>query len=221
MPKSTTTPPLPDPSNLPDPREGSTQEEKTAPEPSPTLPSKTFDLSRFRISQDYASVAKKVLTSVPVRKPPKQMFVYVLPGEEWRADVNIIEVKEDGEYYLVDPDIAPYVASELTPFTLVTYLLRGNSPALWPIRLPGEDGKDNDWWATARDIATRHAGSWVRVQSNMSLGGYELFEAAGDLGEPELPSVSFPELLRLAFAQKKRIVDSLDHVVVRRLQGEV
>jgi hypothetical protein len=182
-----------------------------------------FDLGRFRLRQDFTSMTAvtKVLTNVPVKKPQRQMFIYVRPGEAWRADVAMIELKEDREFYLVDPAVAPFLVGEWVPYTLFTYALRGGSVALWPVRLPGEDGKDNDWWAGAREIATRHSGAWVRVQANMELGTYDLFEAGGDFGAPEWPDSDFGSLLEIAFAKRKRIVVSEDHIVVRKLRGEV
>lgn len=68
----------------------------------------------------------------------------------------------------------------------------------------------------AANIAQTH---WVRVAANMSLGAYEVFEATGDLPEPEWPSQDFAELLRIAF--KGKYIDSPDHAVLKRLRGEV
>ena len=53
----------------------------------------------------------------------------------------------------------------------------------------------------------------------MSLGAYEVFEATGDLPEPEWPDLPFPEILKIAF--RDRIVDRADHPLVQRLRGQV
>jgi hypothetical protein len=53
----------------------------------------------------------------------------------------------------------------------------------------------------------------------MSLGAYDVFVAAGELGEPEWPTAPFSELLRIAF--RDRLIDDLNHPVLRRLRGEV
>ena len=58
---------------------------------------------------------------------------------------------------------------------------------------------------------------WVRVKANMSLGAYETTAAESLIPEPEWPQQSFQELLRIAF--KDRLVDRLDHPVVKRLRG--
>ena len=59
----------------------------------------------------------------------------------------------------------------------------------------------------------------MRVVANLSLGAYDVFEAGGQLGEPEWPTPTFGELLRVAF--KDRFITTLDHPILRRLRGEV
>jgi hypothetical protein len=62
-----------------------------------------FDnLSALRLDQSYADTVgvKKLLTTVPVRKPNRQDFVRVHPDPEYRlTPAAIIEVKEDREVY--------------------------------------------------------------------------------------------------------------------------
>jgi hypothetical protein len=59
--------------------------------------------------------------------------------------------------------------------------------------------------------------NWVRVKANMSLGAYDIFEAEASLQEPEWPNMPFNELLRVAF--KDRLVDRIDHPVIKRFRG--
>ena len=53
----------------------------------------------------------------------------------------------------------------------------------------------------------------------MSLGAYEIFEAQGELPEPNWPEEDFSDLLRIAF--KNNIIDSAEYMVLRQLAGEV
>jgi hypothetical protein len=102
---------------------------------------------------------------------------------------------------------------------LFTSITRQGVPFLWPIRLPGDDGKHNEWHRTALEAAQRAQTRWVRIAANMAAGGYDLFEATGALPEPEWPDLSFRELLKIAF--KDRFIRTADHPVLRRLRGEV
>jgi hypothetical protein len=60
--------------------------------------------------------------------------------------------------------------------------------------------------------------SWVRVSANMDVGGYDVLTATGTIPEPEWPGLSFAEILRIAFRHK--LIDSLDHPVLKKLRGE-
>jgi hypothetical protein len=62
-------------------------------------------------------------------------------------------------------------------------------------------------------------GAWVRVAANTSLAGYDVFKATAPLPPPAWPELSFEELLRIAF--RDRYIDTMDHIVLRRLRGEV
>src|SRR6516165_2257 len=81
-----------------------------------------YDLGNLRLSQSFTEAAgvKKLLTTVPVRKPNKQDFVRVHPSEDFRADVLMIELEEDRETYLVHRSMVDELATEAQPFTLYT-----------------------------------------------------------------------------------------------------
>ena len=85
--------------------------------------------------------------------------------------------------------------------------------------MPGPDGKIDAWGRTALEAAKLAQEGWVRVTANMSLGAYEVFKATGDIPEPEWPETPFRELLRVSF--KDKLIDTLDHPVLRKLRGEV
>ena len=73
------------------------------PEPNP------FDPASLRLDQNFADTVgvKKLLTTVPVRKPNRQDFVRVHPDPAYRlTPAAIIELKEDREVYLVMPGMA-------------------------------------------------------------------------------------------------------------------
>ena len=178
-----------------------------------------FDVDSLRYSQDFASSigVKKLLTTVPVRKPDSQAFVRVHPDEAYRLETAVLELKEDREIYLVDKRLWRELPGEIIPKVLFTYITRQGVVSLWPIRLPGEDGRIDDWNRSALEAAHKAMGSWIRVVSNRSLGGYELLQAVGDIPDPSWPEHSFQELLRVAF--KGRFVRDLEHPALLRLRG--
>jgi hypothetical protein len=182
-----------------------------------------FDPEKLRLSQDFAANIgiKKALITVPVRKPAKEWFVQVHPDAAYHMQTNLIELKEDRETYLVERDLWQALVGEATfgPRALYTTINRQGVVFLWPVRLPGLDGKLDSWNESAMEAVALARGNWVRVSANMSLGGYDVFAAGSELPPPVWPEAQFTELLRTAF--KGRFIDSLDHLVLRKLRGEV
>jgi hypothetical protein len=182
-----------------------------------------FDnLSALRLDQSYADTVgvKKLLTTVPVRKPNRQDFVRVHPEQSYRlTPAAIIEVKEDREVYLVTPDMAQALPGEFATVTLFTTVNRQGTLHLWPVKLPSPEGRQNEWHRSAAEGAERAIKKWVRVTASMSLGAYEIFQASGDLPEPVWPDIPFEEILKIAF--RERLVDRPDHPLVQRLRGVV
>src|SRR5262249_744840 len=144
-----------------------------------------FDPASLRLSQDFSAQlgVKKALTTVPVRKPDKAWFVRVHSSEDYRLQTAMVELKEERETYLVAPALWQELAGESTfsPRVLHTAVNRQGVVFLWPIRLPGPDGKLDDWNQSALEAAQRAQARWVRVQANMALGAYEVYEATAPL----------------------------------------
>ena len=156
--------------------------------------SNPFDPAALRLDQSFADTVgvKKLLTTVPVRKPNRQDFVRVHPDPGFSlTPAAIIEVKEDREVYLVLPGMAQQLPGEFSVATLYLTINRQGVVHLWPVKLPTPDGKHNEWHRSAAEAAERAMEKWVRVTSSMSLGAYEIFEASGDLPEPVWPDFSF------------------------------
>lgn len=185
----------------------------------PAVEHDPFDLNYLRLDQSFieGGGVEKLLTTVPVRKPNPQDFVRVHPDSKYRLALAVIELRDDREIYLLPPLIAQQLPGEFSMATLYTTINRQGVVHLWPVKLPGSDGKIIEWHRSAAEAAEKAMKRWVRVKANMSLGAYELFEASATIPDPEWPDLSFQELLRIAF--RDRYVNNLDHAVVKRLRG--
>ena len=189
-----------------------------------TDPFDPFDPANLRLDPEYlkSGGVKKLLTTVPVRKPNKQDFVRVHPGLEYRlCGVGMIELQEERETYLVT---SSYVR-ELDPhnFSLCNLYLAINRQKvmfLWPVKLPEAGGRISQWHTSGLEGAEKAMTQWVKVVPNMSLGAYEFFVAENPLSDPEWPpSVTLHDLLKIAF--KDRIINGPDHPVMQRLRGAI
>src|SRR5262249_14286524 len=140
-------------------------------------PLNPFDPASLRLSQDYANLGvTKVLTTVPVRKPDKSWFVRTHPSPAYRLDTFVIELTEapGGETYLVAQPLWPELATtevNFSPRALFTAVSRQGTVFLWPIKLPGPDGRIDTWNESALEAARRAADRWVRVTA-CSAGGF-------------------------------------------------
>ena len=179
-----------------------------------------FDPASLRLDQSVSENVgvKRMLSTVPVRKPNRQDFVRVHRDPAFQLiPAAIIELKEDRETYLVTPAMAAELPGEFAVAAIFTTMNRQNVVSLWPVKLPGPDGKHNEWHRTAAEAAELAKDRWVRVTTNMALGAYEIFEASGDLPEPPWLDLPFEEILKIAF--RDRIVDRPDHPLIKRLRG--
>jgi hypothetical protein len=190
-----------------------------ADEASTSTPADPFDPASLRISS--AAVpsygVKKLLLTIPVKKPDKQIHVRVHPSADYRLLTAVIELRADNEVYLVSPNLREVLATEITLVTLFTAMDRPGNLFLWYVKMPKEDGRPNQWTLSALDVAEEAMKAWIRVLPNQTLGVYEAFRAESILPEPEWPDLKLNEILKIAF--RDRFIESLDHPVIAKLQG--
>lgn len=179
-----------------------------------------FDPRNLRLGQDFAAHVgvKRALLTIPRRKPDRQWFFRVHPGLDYRIETALLVIKEEREVYLVDRSLWSELPGEITPSLLFTAMNRQGVLFLMPITMPGSDGKWNPWHRSLHDAAELAQSRWVRTSANMSLGGYDVYEATGDLPEPNWPALSFQQILEVAF--KDSYIQTEGHPAIRKLRGE-
>ena len=192
--------------------------------PEPAAPD-PFDLEALGLPQDFesAGVVKKILNTLPVRKPTRQEFVRVHPTI--RGVVALIEDKADRSEYIVSGKPFIKAVNEALPgevISIVLYLTvnRQGVCFLWPVRLPDPNGRpESDWHRSQREAAVMAETTWLRVAANMSLGAYDITIAPKIKTEPAWPDiVEWKELLRTAF--RARLITDFKHPLIRNLTGE-
>jgi hypothetical protein len=182
-----------------------------------------FDADNLRMQpEDVASCGvEKVLLNIPHEKPKRTWFVRTHPDPKYRIVTKWIDLGDRGGQYLVARHLWPALAAEtaLRDILLVTSINKQNVLFLWPMSLPTDDGRNKQWSDTGMECIERAKESWVRVNANLSAGGYELFVAKGAIGDPVWPKKTLTELLAVSF--KDHHITTLDHTILRRLRGEV
>ncbi len=180
----------------------------------------TFDPRKLTLNQDFSSMVgvRKETLRVPLTKPPTQAFFVPHPNPAWRIQIASLDVKEDREVYVVDPDIAEELTGEWVAKVLVPCVTRQGGIYLWPLKLPSEDGRLDSWNESGIRIADQYAGKWIRLHSNRELSSYDVTEPISMFQPPVWPSTP-EEIFRKGF--RDRIIKRLDHPVIMRLRGAV
>ncbi|QIG47573.1 hypothetical protein G5V57_07430 [Nordella sp. HKS 07] len=178
-----------------------------------------FDLTKLRVNRENieGAAVKKLLTTVPVKKPSPHDFIRVRPEPAFRETFAFVEFKDNREFYLVDLGAVPEMYSECFIATLFTVITRTDVLFMWPVRIPAADGRVNNWHQSAASAVQHAMTRWVRVKANMSLGANEIFEAESSIPDPVWPDMGFDEIYRIAF--RDRLINHPDHPVIKRLRG--
>ena len=195
---------------------GLTSEQIEPGNPEARVSDSDFDLDSIRLTQHFGEQinVKKMLTTVPVRKPNKTQFFRTHPGH--RMEVMLLKYDETDEQYVVKPQVVSEVLQLAKPCRLVLVVDRLGTAFIWPLALPDEE-RPMDWHKSALEADYEAQSSWVRMAANQALGAYEIFKAAGELSEPIWPTESWNKLVEVAFKQK--IIDTPEHVIIQKLQG--
>lgn len=180
-----------------------------------------LDLNKLALPQDFQNMpgARKLWTVIPVRKPSKTEFFRVLDDDKYTIQTAIIELKEENETYLIDPQLLVDLSEFIVPVQVVMAVTRMGALMVWPVKLPQE--RRNAWHDTALQAAELARTKWVCMRANMHAGCYDVLQATGKLPEPEFPTteLTFQGMLELAF--RDFYVDNISHPLVLRLSGQV
>lgn len=179
------------------------------------------DLKSLRLPANYGANlgVKKLLTNVPVGKPKKPQFFRTHTDNEMTFATMLLEQKESRESYVVMPDVAQELSELVRPVQLHAAIDRQNNVFLIPVPLPGEDGTRNPWHESLAQAVEYAKLKWLRINANMHIGGYDVYEAEGALPAPEWPPHDMNDLVTVAFRGK--IITSLDHPIVQSLLGKI
>ena len=164
---------------------------------------------------DLKDLLKVELVEIAVRKPKKDEWFRVLPGQFQQG--GILEVQR--ELYWVSPKIQSQLLGDpcFSMRICVLVVTKQGLPLIWPLRPDCDSGGKSDKHAqgplTAMQLAQE---KWTRMYWIKGKFEYAI-ETADILDEPKFPEKSFSELLRLGF--KSSIISTLDHPALLELKG--
>jgi hypothetical protein len=158
--------------------------------------------------------------SIPVDKPPTEVWFRVNPDPDFVFDTFLLHLKNgaDRGVYQVAADVLPLLAGEKTikPTRLMLVIDSQRELRLWPLRLPKQDGREDDWMTSALAIAEQAKHQWTRMFAGAN--GFKSQTTCADIPDPVWPKKTFDELLNIAFA-KRRIASTSDPILRRLREG--
>jgi hypothetical protein len=177
-----------------------------------------IDLTKARLPQNYSDLSQveKVHAIIPVARPPKTVFFQVNPDPNFSFETYIFDYERS--IYLVFPEVAAQFPELVKPVRIVSAITRDGNPYLWPMRLPKDDGRSDNWATSAIEIAEIAKGVWVRVISNMSAGCYYAITAPGITVKPAFLAVTMEEMLQKAF--RDFVITDMGHPIAREMLGD-
>jgi hypothetical protein len=189
-----------------------------------TLQPKTpnpFDPASLRLGADFSEGlgVRKVVSTIPCRKPGKSEWFMVRAGEEWRLPTAVLEMENgvDRATYLVSKNLWGDLHGEISPALVLTCTNRAGDLFLWRVKLPGPDGRSNTWTESALRIAQAAETMWCRMVSDTTNGHYTHYVPTAELPSPKWPDLAFDDILRIAF--RDRYIETPDHPILRQLRG--
>jgi hypothetical protein len=169
-----------------------------------------------------ADVEIGTIKPVRVRKPKPREFFRVHPGEDFTAPMWLLEHEDDMdvETYVVTDQMRPLLADFVKLMQVFTAVNKLGAVFLWTVQLPTDCDKRVRQIAQAKLRAADEAKSkWVQMKWSSPHGAHLTKVAQGDLGEPLWGDLDFQQLIRTAF--DGRVINSIDHSIVRELNGEL
>jgi len=187
-------------------------------------PSPALDLSALRIQPTADLIpTERVYTVVAIRKPAASEFVRTSADPANRFPCLVYKDGDDRDaVFVIHPAVINTAGIEIPARRVELRLAtnRAGVPFLWPISLPDPSGRSNAWHTSAAEAAQLAETRWVRMSASMAAGHYNVVVASSDIPDPDWAGLpAFDELLRTA--TRGRVVDTPDHLVIRRLRGEV
>lgn len=183
-----------------------------------------MNLEDLRLPQKFSDAGEfePVRSPVRVRRPGKHEFFRAHPDESYRLQTKCLLMEDsEKEYYIVNRSLWDFLEGEagFASFEIALCVGRTSSPFLWPVRLPRGDRTQEPWTYSTLAALDQARQRWVRTYWNHSNRVYDVVSARSDLSVPVWPTASFEDILKDAF--RDRFISDEDHVVLKKLRGEI
>jgi hypothetical protein len=200
-----------------------------APEPTTVPPEREKELdeeeAEFRaIRKDLPGLkgaSASGIVAISVGKTPRKNEFF-RSHKTFRPIVPIVdhEVGMERQFFAVTADmVEPLNAIGITVTDHVLYLTITTRGAyrIIPVRQANADGDQNEYHRTKEIGLMQAVDEWVRLYTDQENRCYKVFPApVGRFGDPQWPDLKQSKIFRLAFRDKGRLIDSVEHPLFKK-----
>jgi hypothetical protein len=169
--------------------------------------------------------AEAGLIAISVGRQPTPKNEFYRTSKEYRPIFPLVSVEAgmDRHFIAVMPNmVAPLAAIGITVTEHTLYLIISPRGALRiiPVIGPNAEGEQNEWARTKELALVDGFDEWVRMYSDREGNCYKSFPApSGRFGDPNWPIIKPAKITRLAFRDRGRLIDGVDHILFQKWAG--
>jgi hypothetical protein len=166
------------------------------------------------------AVAIGIVTIGVSKIPGKNEFFRTHP--EFTPTVPIVDVEQgmEKQFFAVSNDMVEVLAAigiTVTDHTLYLTTTARGAVKIVPVRQAGPDGEQNEYARTKELGLVQGMREWVRLFTDQENHCYRVYPAvAGRFPDPVWPELKPAKIFRLAFRDKGRLLDSVNHELFQR-----
>jgi hypothetical protein len=159
--------------------------------------------------------AAGIVTIAVSKTPRKNEFFRTHPT--FRPVVPIVNVEQgmEKQYFAVAPDMVNALSGigiTVSDHTLYLTVTSGGAVSIVPVRQASGEGERNEYDRTKEDGLIEARDVWARLYTDLENKCYKVFQApVGRFSDPLFPDLKPAKIFRLAFRDKGRLIDSVEH----------
>jgi hypothetical protein len=131
------------------------------------------------------------------------------------------EVGMEKQFFAVNANMVmplKAIGSTVTDHVLYLTITTRGAYRIVPVRQADTDGDQNEYHRTNEIGLMQAIDEWVRLYTDQENGCYKAFPApVGRFSDPQWPELKQSKIFRLAFRDKGRLIDSVEHQLFKKL----
>jgi hypothetical protein len=142
--------------------------------------------------------------------------------KEFRPIIPIVdfEMGMERQFFAVTSDMVEAlntIGITVTDHVLYLTITTRGAIRIVPVRGPNADGDQNEYARTKELGLVQAIDEWVRLFTDQENRCYKVFPApAGRFGDPQWPELKSAKIFKLAFRDKGRLIDSVEHPLFKK-----